>query len=50
VPIKTAARKTPAKKTAPVPVQAATEVATQEPMPAGLTPSVPGSSEVPSNT
>ena len=50
VPIKTAARKTPAKKTAPVPVQAATEVATQEPMPAELTPSVAGSSEVPSNT
>jgi hypothetical protein len=29
-PIKRAARKTPAKKTAPVPVQAAAEVATQE--------------------
>ena len=50
MPIETAARKTPAKKTAQVPVQAATEVATQEPMPAELTPSVPGSSEVPSNT
>ena len=47
--IKKAARKTPAKKTAPVSVQVATEVATQEPMPAE-TPSVPGSSEVPSNT
>jgi hypothetical protein len=48
-PIKTAARKTPAKKTAPVSGQVATEVATQELMPAE-TPSVPGSSEVPSNT
>jgi hypothetical protein len=45
--IKRAAKKAAAKKTTPVPVQAATEVVTREPMPAELTPSMQGSSEVP---